>query len=114
MVEIVDIYHVWADKEGDVSDEEWVRSMRGFLDTLVRENRMEGYRITRCKLGFRSMPDLPEWHIMMEFTGMAQMDEAFRRVAPREGELEELHGGFNRYVSGNTHHALYRDWPDGH
>lgn len=112
MVIIMDIYHVWANKEGDISDGEWVRRMRGFLDVLVSEGRMSGYRITRCKMGFRSIADLPEWHIMMEFTGLAQMDDAFGRVAPREGDLEDLHGGFNRFVSGNTQHALYRDWPD--
>ena len=72
---------------------------------------MENYRITRCKMGFRSM-DIPEWHIMMEFTSMAQMDEAFKRVAPLEGELEEKHQSFNQFVSGNIQHALYRDWPD--
>lgn len=112
MVIIMDIYHVWADKEGDISDGEWVRRMRDFLDVLVSEGRMSGYRITRCKMGFRSIADLPEWHIMMEFTGLAQMDEAFGRVAPREGHLEDLHGGFNGFVSGNIQHALYRDWPD--
>ena len=43
---------------------------------------------------------------------MAQMDEAFRRVAPLEGELEDKHKSFNQFVSGNIQHALFRDWPD--
>jgi len=107
----MDIYHIWADKEGDITDLEWVNNMKSFLDHLVTENRMQSYRITRCKMGFRSM-DIPEWHIMMEFTDMAQMDSAFKRVAPLEGELEQKHQSFNKFVAGNIQHALYRDWPD--
>jgi hypothetical protein len=86
--------------------------MRSFLDHLVEEGKMESYRITRCKMGFRSM-DIPEWHIMMEFKNMSQMDSAFDRVAPLEGELETKHKSFNQFVGGNIQHALYRDWPDG-
>jgi hypothetical protein len=107
----MDIYHIWADKKGDITDLEWVSNMRGFLDHLVSEGKMQTYRITRCKMGFRSM-DIPEWHIMMEFTDMAQMESAFQRVAPLEGELEYKHRSFNQFVSGNIQHALYRDWPD--
>jgi len=107
----MDIYHIWADKAGDITDLEWVNNMRGFLDRLVQENKMHNYRITRCKMGFRSM-DIPEWHIMMEFTDMSQMENAFRRVAPLEGDLEHKHRSFNQFVSGNIQHALYRDWPD--
>ena len=107
----MDIYHIWADKEGDISDKEWVDNMKSFLDHLVTENKMQSYRITRCKMGFRSL-DIPEWHIMMEFNNMAQMDSAFERVAPLEGELEHKHKSFNQFVSGTIQHALYRDWPD--
>jgi hypothetical protein len=107
----VDIYHIWADKEGDISDKDWVDNMKSFLDHLVKENKMQSYRITRCKMGFRSL-DIPEWHIMMEFNNMAQLDSAFDRVAPLEGELEHKHKSFNQFVSGTIQHALYRDWPD--
>jgi len=107
----VDIYHIWADKEGDISDKDWIDNMKSFLDHLVKENKMQSYRITRCKMGFRSL-DIPEWHIMMEFNNMAQLDSAFDRVAPLEGELEHKHKSFNQFVSGTIQHALYRDWPD--
>lgn len=107
----MDIYHIWCDKSSDLSDSEWVNNMRSFLDHLVTEGRMVSYRITRCKMGFRSL-DIPEWHIMMEFNNMAQMDSAFSRVAPLEGELENKHRSFNQFVDGNIQHALYRDWPD--
>jgi hypothetical protein len=49
---------------------------------------------------------------MMEFVNMAQMDAAFARVAPLEGELEQKHQSFNQFVSGDIQHALFRDWPD--
>lgn len=108
----MNIYHIWCDKQGEVADSVWVNNMRGFLDHLVSEGRMESYRITRCKMGFRSIQDLPEWHIMMEFNSMAQMDAAFDRVAPQQGELEQKHRSFNQFVADNIQHALYRDWPD--
>ena len=38
-------------------------------------DRMNCYRLTRSKLGFRSM-DMPEFHIMMEFDNMQQLDDA--------------------------------------
>ena len=98
---IMDIYHIWADKTENISDKDWVTNMRSFLDHLVQEEKMVSYRITRCKMGFRSIQDLPEWHIMMEFTGMDQMELAFQRVAPLEGELEEKHRSFNQFVCGN-------------
>lgn len=107
----MDIYHIWADKEGDISDLEWVNNMKKFLQQLVDEGKMLSYRITRCKLGFRSIADMPEWHIMMEFENMAQLELAFQRVAPLEGELENKHKSFNRFVAGNIQHAYFTDWP---
>ena len=56
----MDIYHIWCDKAGDMEDEVWVGSMEKFFDRLVKEKRMVKYRITRMKLGFRSIADLPE------------------------------------------------------
>ena len=52
---MADIYHIWANKQGDITDMDWVTNMRGFLQQLVDENKMESLRITRCKLGFRSI-----------------------------------------------------------
>ena len=109
---IMDIYHIWCEKTEGISDVTWVNNMRGFLQHLVDEGKMESFRITRCKMGFRSIADMPEWHIMMEFTNMAQMDAAFSRVAPKAGELEQKHQSFNQFVAGNIQHALFRDWPD--
>lgn len=107
----MDIYHIWADKEGDISDLDWVNNMKKFLQHLVDEKRMISYRITRCKLGFRSIADMPEWHIMMEFENMSQLEDAFQRVVPLEGDLEDKHKSFNRFVTGNIQHAYFTDWP---
>ena len=109
---MADLYTIWANKEGDISDIDWVTGMKSFFDHLITEGKMESYRITRCKMGFRSIADMPEWMILMEFKDMAQMDEAFKRVAPLEGELEEKHKSFNKFVAGDIQHALFRDWPD--
>jgi len=107
----MDIYHIWADKEGNISDLDWVNNMKKFLDLLVSNEKMISYRITRCKMGFRSIQDLPEWHIMLEFNDMAQLEKAFQYVSPLEGELEDAHQSFNKFVCENIQHALYRDWP---
>ena len=108
----MDLYTIWADKKGDISDLDWVTGMKSFFNQLVSEERMVTYRITRCKMGFRSISDMPEWMIIMEFRDMAQMDSAFKRVAPLKGELEEKHKSFNQFVKGNIQHAYFRDWPD--
>jgi hypothetical protein len=109
---MADLYTVWADKEGDISDTDWVNGMRNFFERLISEERMLSYRITRCKMGFRSIPDMPEWLIIMEFRDMAQLETAFKRVAKKEGELEEDHKSFNQFVAGNIQHAYWRDFPD--
>ena len=109
---MADIYHIWADKKKGISDLDFANNMRKFLQHLVNEGKMNSFRITRMKLGFRSIADLPEWHMMMEFDNMAQLDKAFERVVPRKGELEKEHVSFNKFVDDNIQHALYRDWPD--
>ena len=109
---MADIYHIWADKKKGISDIDFANNMRKFLQHLVNEGKMNSFRITRMKLGFRSIQDLPEWHMMMEFDNMAQLEKAFKRVVPRKGELEKEHISFNKFVEDNIQHALYRDWPD--
>jgi hypothetical protein len=109
---LADIYHIWADKKKGISDIDFAKNMRKFLQHLVDEGKMNSFRVTRCKLGFRSIQDLPEWHMMMEFDNMAQLEKAFNRVVPRKGQLEKEHISFNKFVEDNIQHALYRDWPD--
>ena len=69
------------------------------------------YRITRMKLGFRSM-NLPEFRIDMEFENMQQLDDAMK-ITINDKDVDKVHVGFNTYVDVDTiQHFLYRDYPD--
>ena len=108
----MDIYHIFADHHADVDGYEFAEKMRKFLDGLVTLGKMESYRLTRAKLGFRSM-DLPEFHIMMEFNNMQQLDDAMTSVLRNEKHFDENHVNFNQLVNKETiQHFLYRDFPD--
>jgi hypothetical protein len=109
---LADIYHIWADHKEGVDSYDFANKMRKFLDGLVEMKKMTGYRLTRSKLGFRSM-DMPEFHIMMEFDNMQQLDDAMTSVIRNEKNIEESHVGFNQLVDVETiQHFLYRDYPD--
>ena len=68
-----DIYTIYADHKDSITANEFVSKMQLFLDELVKHDKMLTYRITRMKLGFRSM-DLPEFRIDMEFENMQKLD----------------------------------------
>ena len=63
-ITLANIYTIYADHKNSITAHEFMIKMRLFLDKLVQHNKMDTYRITRCKLGFRSM-DLPEFRIDM-------------------------------------------------
>ena len=110
---MADIYHIWANKKQGISDVDFAAGMRKFLQHLQDEGKMNSFRITRCKLGFRSIQDLPEWHIMMEFDNMQQLDDAMTSVLRNEKNIDEAHVSFNQLVDKDTiQHFLYRDFPD--
>lgn len=102
----MNIYTIYADCEGD--PHVFVTNMREFLDSLPT---LQTYRITRCKLGFRSM-DLPEFRIDMEFRTMQDLDDAMTHVVQNVDDIESKHVAFNSMVKDNIQHFLYRDWPD--
>jgi len=107
----VNIYTIYADHKGNITAHEFVSKMRLFLDKLVEHKKMSTYRITRMKLGFRSM-DLPEFRIDMEFENMQQLDDAMT-VTIADNDVDKTHVGFNQYVDTDTiQHFLYRDFPD--
>tara|TARA_Y100000592_G_scaffold10475_1_gene14835 strand:+ start:1249 stop:1674 length:426 start_codon:yes stop_codon:yes gene_type:complete len=109
---LADIYSIYADHNENVNAKEFAVKMRRFLDQMVVMGRMKSYRLTRAKLGFRSM-NLPEFHIMMEFDNMQQLDDAMTSVIRNEENIEEAHVGFNQLVDVETiQHFLYRDFPD--
>lgn len=108
----MDVYTIYADHSEETTAHEFVTLMRKFLDRMVELKRMECYRITRMKLGFRSM-DLPEFRIDMEFQNMQQLDDAMTSVIRNEENIEGEHVGFNHLVDVETiQHFLYRDFPD--
>ena len=105
------IYTIYADHKDNITAHEFVAKMSLFLDKLVAHKKMDCYRITRMKLGFRSM-DLPEFRIDMEFDNMQQLDDAMT-VTIHDKDVDRVHVGFNQFVDMETiQHFLYRDFPD--
>ena len=105
------IYTIYADHKENITAHEFVEKMSLFLDKLVAHKMMITYRITRMKLGFRSM-DLPEFRIDMEFENMQKLDDAMT-ITIADKEVDKVHVGFNQYVNVETiQHFLYRDFPD--
>ena len=108
---MADIYTIYADHKDNITAHEFVAKMSLFLDKLVEHKKMTTYRITRMKLGFRSM-DLPEFRIDMEFDNMQQLDDAMT-VTIHDKDVDRVHVGFNQFVNVDTiQHFLYRDFPD--
>ena len=108
----MDVYTIYDDHSEETNAHEFVKLMRKFLDKMVELGRMETYRITRMKLGFRSM-DLPEFRIDMEFKNLQQLDDSMTSVLRNEQSIESEHVGFNHLVDVETiQHFLYRDFPD--
>ena len=106
----MDIYHIWCNLKPGVDDLEFARDLERYLDHLVGEQRIRGYRVTRCKLGLRP-PALGEFHVMLDFDDLAQVQRAFDRVASRTEPVEGLHHAVNSKVA-DVMFALYRDFPD--
>tara|TARA_B100001113_G_C21041504_1_gene592560 strand:- start:37 stop:369 length:333 start_codon:yes stop_codon:yes gene_type:complete len=108
----MDLYTIYADHNENIDAKEFIGKMKPFLDGLVEMNKMVSYRITRAKLGFRSM-DLPEFRIDMDFNNMQQLDDAMTSIIRNEKSIDEKHVNFNKLVDVETiQHFLYRDYPD--
>jgi hypothetical protein len=106
----MDLYHVWFDAADGVKDTELADAMERYFGALAKEGRLASWRITRRKLGL-GHPALPEWHVILEFEGLAQLDLAFGAAASRADPVESLHHAVNSRVR-NVAFALYRDFPD--
>ena len=107
----MNIYTIYADHKDNITANEFVAKMALFLEKLVKHGKMATYRITRMKLGFRSM-DLPEFRIDMEFDTMQALDDAMT-ITIADKKVDQVHVGFNQYVNTDTiQHFLYRDFPD--
>ena len=105
----MNVYTVYADVKEGIDARTFVENMKLFLNKLPQ---LQTYRITRMKLGFRSM-NLPEFRIDMEFESMQALDDAMSHVVSNKDDIETEHVGFNQWVDGETiQHFLYRDYPD--
>ena len=105
------IYTIYADHKDNITAHEFVAKMNMFLDKLMEQKKMNCYRVTRMKLGFRAM-DMPEFRIDMEFDNMQQLDDAMT-VTIHDKDVDKVHVGFNQFVNVDTiQHFLYRDFPD--
>jgi hypothetical protein len=106
----MNVYHAWCDLKPGVSDVEFGEKVAMYMDHLKAQGLIEGWRLTRRKLGF-GLPDLGEFHITMEVKDMHQLEAAFEHVGARTEPVEGLHFGLNSLVR-NARFALYRDFPD--
>jgi uncharacterized protein DUF6614 len=106
----MDIYNAWFDLKPGVSDTEFSDRLAAYMNHLKADGLMQGWRLTRRKLGL-SAAAVGEFHLMMEFSGLAQLDQAFGRVGSRREPVETVHFGVNTLVQ-NVQFALYRDFPD--
>ena len=106
----MDIYHVWCDLKPGVTDLQFSDRLTAYLGQLKSSGLIEGWRLTRQKLGLSSA-ELGEFHIAIEVKDLSQLDRAFQRVASRTEPTEGFHFAVNSLVQ-NARFALYRDFPD--
>jgi hypothetical protein len=106
----VDLYHIWFNLKPGVGDTELSDKLGGYLGHLEQEGLIARWRLTRRKLGLAPKA-LGEFHVMIELKSLAQLDEAFDRVAARRDPIERLHAAVHTLVADATF-ALYRDFPD--
>jgi hypothetical protein len=106
----MDLYHIWCDLKPGVRDTAFSEAVSRYLDYLKVEKKIEGWRLTRRKLGL-GPSGIGEVHIVIETKNMAQLDAAFHAVASRREPVEGVHFGVNSLVQ-NATFALYRDFPD--
>lgn len=104
------LYHVWFNLKAGVADLAFVAALDRYLDHLRADGKIAGARLTRRQLGL-GPKELPEFHLMIELTGLAQLDEAFLHVSTRAEPVESLHHAVNSQVQ-DVIFALYRDFPD--
>jgi hypothetical protein len=106
----VDLYHIWCDLKPGVGDMLFAERAGAYLGHLKEQGLIEGWRLSRRKLGL-GPAGIGEFHLVIEIRDLAQLDQAFGRVASRRDPVEGLHHGINSLVV-NASFALYRDFPD--
>jgi hypothetical protein len=103
-------YHIWVNLKDSYRDVEFARNVAAYLGWLKDRGKITAWTLTRRKFGF-GPEHLGEYHIVVSCETLAQLDEAFMAVAPREGEIQKLHAAVYSMVT-DFKSALYRDFPD--
>ena len=105
----MNIYTIYADIKEGYNPKDFAKNITIFLNNI---STCKSFRISRMKLGFRSM-DLPEFRIDMDFATMQDLDDAMTNVLNNKDNIEQDHVAFNKMVDQETiQHFLYRDYPD--
>jgi hypothetical protein len=106
----MDVYNIWCDLKPGIGDLDFSQKVAAYLGHLKDQGLIESWRLTRRKLGL-GPSTLGEFHIAIEVRDLAQLDQAFGRVASRRDPVEGYHFRVNSLVQ-NATFALYRDFPD--
>jgi hypothetical protein len=106
----MDLYHVWCDLKPGVSDLKFAESASRYLEHLKSQGLIQGWRLTRRKLGL-GVAALGDFHLIIETSDLSQLEQAFQHVASRREPVESFHFALNSLVQ-NTVFGLYRDFPD--
>ena len=103
-------YEAWFDLKKTAKDLQFAERAHAFLGHLKEKGMIEGYHLTRRKLGFGPQ-ELGEFHIIIEVRDLGQLDQAFLHAATRAPDVERLHAGVYSAID-RVRFALYRDFPD--
>ena len=107
----MDHYHAFFDLKPGAKDLDFARAVAAFMEYLLGQGLIAGWRLTRRKLGLGPR-ELGEFHVVMETRDLGQLEAAFQHIASRGEPVESLHFAVNRHAA-NVTFALYRDFPDG-
>jgi hypothetical protein len=106
----MDYYQIWCNLKESSKDLEFCENVHHYLGQLQEDGRINGFQITRRKLGF-GPSELGEFNISILVNDLSQLEKSFQHVATRKGEIERLHHAVYSAVKDTTF-ALYRDFPD--
>ena len=106
----MDAYIISFDLKDSRNDLKLCEALEAYLGALRDEGMIESFRLLRCKLGF-NVDGLGEFMLQIETKNLAQLEDAFQRVAPRSEPIEPLHAAVYSLIR-DPKFALYRDFPD--
>lgn len=106
----MDYYEIWCNLRNSREDRQFCSAVCAYLQALQAERLIEGFRLTRRKLGF-GPPELGEFHISIQTRNLRQLEDCFQRVASWAPEIAALHADVFTRVA-DAKFGLYRDFPD--